>query len=877
MNAPLRWPHLAEPPHDPKSLLLAGWIGPQPDAGWRLRRLAGTQLTRPASTLTLAFTPEAARRLTEANGSFGALRPPPSLALGPGGDLYLLDPARPAVLRLDPCSCRFEALPCGLRAAAPAAGCTDPAQPGIGARVGAPPLTLLSDPAAIAICGGTLYIADRGHARVLVFALDGWVPRGALRLPRAQATALAAPWRPADLAFDGSGRLHVLDAMHGRIDRFDAQGRWLDTLAAPGAQGLLIDCGDTVVVRRAAEHAQPLLLPAAPALYLEFDGGAESVDWQALRIEALAGGAALDIAVGVGPAILGPALLAQLPPSAWTPRATGHDAAANGRLLPLALDAQRVLRVRLVPRAGAAGAAFTLVAQAATAQRLHDGAAVALTVESDRLAAAPLPAPVLPLQLDLAGRLFVECPLECGEVRWQAFELPRGEPLAGLAPPARRYKRQGLALTRVLDSGIDGCPWHRIELRGTIPPGCSVELRTATAPLALDDGEIDALDERAWCTRTLLRAPRDSAQRGHDALVRSPPGRFLVLQLVLRGDGAATPCVESIVVEYPRVSLRRFLPAVYGADPAGADFTDRFSALFDATLRSIERPLDRLDELFDPLAAPSGSTADRLRRAPGDRRGDFLGWLGSWVGVTLDRDLPEPQRRLLLRAAGRLHCLSGTREGLWRQLLVLLGFDRALAQCADLRPQTRCTLPPSNCAPPPACTPAAPPPLILEHFKLRRWLHAGHGRLGADSQLWGAAIVNRSQLDANARVEHTQLVVTPDPLRDPLHVHAHRISVFVPARVQGVPAVQRALERLLAAEVPAHVQAQVHYVAPRFRVGRQAMLGLDSVIARTPQGVSLDDTALGQGSVLGEPPQRAAQGWAPRVGAVRVGAAAVLR
>jgi hypothetical protein len=213
---------------------------------------------------------------------------------------------------------------------------------------------------------------------------------------------------------------------------------------------------------------------------------------------------------------------------------------------------------------------------------------------------------------------------------------------------------------------------------------------------------------------------------------------------------------------------------------------------------------------------------------------------------------------------------------LWRQLLLLFGFDRALSRCSDLRPQTRCDLLPANCAPPPRCTPADSPPLILEHYRLRRWLYMGHTTLGADSQLWGAAIVNRSQLGANAQIGVTQLIGTPDPLRDPFHVTAHRASVFAPARVRDCAPLKRALEMLLAADTPAHVELDVRYVEPRFRVGQQAMLGLDSVIARTPQGVTLDDNTLGQGTVLDAPPQRAAQGWAARVGISRVGSGNVL-
>jgi len=92
--------------------------------------------------------------------------------------------------------------------------------------------------------------------------------------------------------------------------------------------------------------------------------------------------------------------------------------------------------------------------------------------------------------------------------------------------------------------------------------------------------------------------------------------------------------------------------------------------------------------------------------------------------------------------------------------------------------------------------------------------------------------------------------------------------VFVPARIRASDAERRTFEQLLARETPAHTDCEVHYVEPRFRVGQQAMIGLDSVIARTPSGVVLDANRLGQGTVLSGPPGRRA---ALRVGDTRVG------
>ena len=73
-----------------------------------------------------------------------------------------------------------------------------------------------------------------------------------------------------------------------------------------------------------------------------------------------------------------------------------------------------------------------------------------------------------------------------------------------------------------------------------------------------------------------------------DGLIRSPPGRYLWLRSQLPGNGRSTPRIDEARVEFPRISLRRYLPAVFGAEPTSADFTDRLLAIFDRSLRDIE-------------------------------------------------------------------------------------------------------------------------------------------------------------------------------------------------------------------------------------------------------------------------------------------------
>jgi phage tail-like protein len=764
MTALLRMPHIPEPPHDPTSLLLAGWLDRDVASGFRGRVFERIDATRVCRTLTLAPAPDATRFMTEPSGSFGGLRTPFNVAVAADGAVFLLEPVTGQLLRFDACDCRFVAVPCFTRVVTAPLAAT-PARPI--AR------NLLSEPHGIALRHDEILIADSGHARVLRYTRAGFIARGELRLPKVAAAERGRAWYPFALVFDSRGNLFVSDPPNKRIDEFDCHGRWRRSWVTDAAPwSLAVDDRDRL-------HA----------LLAEADG--------------------VDSTPGSN--------------SRWVFR--------------------EVPGVPLAPRV----------------VRFVDGAAAPAGVRSDLAEDFA----VAPLQVDAEG--FLTLPCARGRADFDARGRETGSDRRVLR---ERFQRSGRFETVALDARLEGCQWHRVELRGLLPGTCRVSVRTLSAHVELDADELAALPDTAWSIAQVASAfaanPDDARW---DCLISSPPGRYLWLRLEFSGDGHATPQICAVVVEFPRVSLRRFLPGVFGADAEGADFTDRFMAIFDTTLRSIERQVDRLAENFDPLSAPA--------RAGASGQPDFLSWIASWIGLTLVRDLPLDRQRHFVKQAAALYARRGTPGGLRDQLLLLLGFDLRLEECRDERPRTRCLPAPLNCGLEPERRPAAAPPLLLEHFRLRRWLFAGRGRLGDDSVLWGSSIVNRSQLSGNAEVGVTQLKTVPDPWRDPLHVHAHRFSVFVPARVREVAAERRAFEQLLGRETPAHAVCDIHYVEPRFRVGRQAMIGLDSVIARTPAGVRLDANRLGQGTILTAPPG-GGPGPGLRVGDTRVGTTTVL-
>jgi phage tail-like protein len=87
------------------------------------------------------------------------------------------------------------------------------------------------------------------------------------------------------------------------------------------------------------------------------------------------------------------------------------------------------------------------------------------------------------------------------------------------------------------------------------------------------------------------------------------------------------------------------------------ELAQRFLAAFDEVLAPVLCTLDNIDAYFDPVLAPA----------------DFLAWLGSWVGLTLDENWPPERERALVAEAAGLFRWRGTVKGLAAHLALYLG------------------------------------------------------------------------------------------------------------------------------------------------------------------------------------------------------------
>jgi phage tail-like protein len=95
------------------------------------------------------------------------------------------------------------------------------------------------------------------------------------------------------------------------------------------------------------------------------------------------------------------------------------------------------------------------------------------------------------------------------------------------------------------------------------------------------------------------------------------------------------------------------MPALYQEDP----FAQAFLEALDTVLAPVVGTLDNLDAYLDPYLAPD----------------DFLGWLATWVGMTIDESWTSERRRQVVARAVELYRLRGTATGLAEQIAIHTG------------------------------------------------------------------------------------------------------------------------------------------------------------------------------------------------------------
>lgn len=387
------------------------------------------------------------------------------------------------------------------------------------------------------------------------------------------------------------------------------------------------------------------------------------------------------------------------------------------------------------------------------------------------------------------------------------------------------HRAKGVLWSKPIQAPKPEVQWHRLRAAmERLPPDAHIQLfvhvsnNAAAAPLAVP-GADDPFGDPRWRAVT-----PDVAD-----LFIGGAGCCLWVGALFSSDGRATPVVSQIRAEFDRDTYLSHLPAIYNNDPRCRDFLLRFLSLFEGFFGEVDGEILDLPALFDPDAVPL----------------DWLPWLAGWLALELDEDWDEAMQRHVIAEVFKMYGKRGTAEGL-RQALRLFARVHAIIQEPILNAawwslpaheETKCN----------AC----------EDVTDKSWQGTENSILGFTTML-ASAEAQGAVVGTTAILDQSHLIPAEE-FGAPLFTDVvHQFSVLT---YRGELKCHETLVRVRAVierEKPAHTHYHLCIVEPRMRVGFQARVGIDAVVAGPPPAVKLGEVP-GFGPYLalgGRPPAR---------------------
>lgn len=356
------------------------------------------------------------------------------------------------------------------------------------------------------------------------------------------------------------------------------------------------------------------------------------------------------------------------------------------------------------------------------------------------------------------------------------------------AAAAGGLTRRGVFLGGPFETPMGSNAWYRLQVvADTIADDTYIELFTATREGGnppFDPAGDAPFHDAGW------KAVRRNTL---DALILNAPARQLWIGGILRGDGHRSPAVHQMRIDYGRDTYLEFLPAIYRHDDATRDLLERFLSLHASVLGALEDRIDLLPGLFDPQAAPHGELPSPLA------------WLASWLAFDLDEAWSEADTRTYLARAFELYGQRGTIEGLRRYLEIYAGVHARIEEPAALG---------------------------------RTWFLGENAPLGIATRL-APAHAQGAVIGTTATLGQSHVTGGEDFGAALSADVAHRFCVHVYGAELRAPGALENVQTVVEREKPAHTSFHVHVIEPHMRVGVQACIGVDTIIAAGPPPMQL--------------------------------------
>jgi len=369
--------------------------------------------------------------------------------------------------------------------------------------------------------------------------------------------------------------------------------------------------------------------------------------------------------------------------------------------------------------------------------------------------------------------------------------------LASTPTPSGTLAQRGVFRAGPFEAQGGSTAWYRLQAYAdAIPDGTYLELFTLTSDTG--DAPYDPTADAPFSHSDWRAVPRNRL----DALILNAPARQLWIGGIFRGDGQSSPIVHQMRVDYGRNTYLQFLPAIYGNDGARRDLLERFLSLHASVLGGLEDRITDLPRLFDPDAAPNGEFPS------------WLSWLAGWLAFDLNEVWSEADTRTYLAEAFEWYGRRGTVEGLRRYIKLYAGVEARIEEPAR---------------------------------DTELWSLGENSTLGFSTRL-ASGHAQGAVVGTTATLGQSHLTRGDDFGAALFEDLAHRFCVQVYCAELRRPGVLEDVRTVIEREKPAHTEYHLCVIEPRMRVGSQARVGIDAVIAQGPSaarlGIPLDTAVL---------------------------------
>ncbi|MGH8554141.1 MAG: phage tail protein [Gammaproteobacteria bacterium] len=376
---------------------------------------------------------------------------------------------------------------------------------------------------------------------------------------------------------------------------------------------------------------------------------------------------------------------------------------------------------------------------------------------------------------------------------WPGFALhdleitPTGS-LSLTSTPSGTLTQRGVFRAGPFEALGGSTAWYRLQAYAdSIALGTYIELFTLTSDTG--DAPYDPTADAPFTHLDWKAVPRNRL----DALILNPAAQQLWIGGILRGDGQRSPIVHQMRVDYGRNTYLQFLPAIYGNDDARRDLLERFLSLHASVLGGLEEEIADLPRLFDPDATPDGEFPS------------WLSWLAGWLAFDLNEAWSEADTRTYLAEAFDLYGRRGTVEGLRHYIKLYAGVEARIEEPAR---------------------------------DTQLWSLGENSTLGFSTRV-ASAHAQGAVVGTTATLGQSHLTRGDDFGAALFEDLAHRFCVQVYCAELRRPGVLENVRTVIEREKPAHTDYHLCVIEPRMRVGAQACIGIDTIVAQGPPAVRI--------------------------------------